>query len=581
MREPRASSSIGFLAASTLTCLLLLCEQAAGQVSALEDPCVGINDFVLMNAKILTVDTDNPISSAIRVQGERIVAVGDETGEGNSCTRIVDLEGRTVIPGLINSHLHFARQAIRPGYVFKGIVRAFNIPDLQEALSARTAQVPEGEWITTFGGWTPGQFEENRVPTADELTAAAPRHPVFLMTYPFGPTVTNQLGKAFFEASGITVGPAEVETRNPLTGATETVRLGPGELAQADKPAAHDLLVAEQTEEDRRRSVRELMHYSASLGLTNALDMGGLLPFAGLFDQLRGYDPILQVWKDGGATMRLRLVFQNNDRGDSPSDLQGRMDYAFPGFGDDMLRTIGIGEDVVNRQGGSHLLLTAYTMAAEHGWLVHQHSQLPDEQEIHTAAFEEINAEYPLADLHWSIAHMFGVDDETLERHKAMGLGVSVQSLFYLAAVPLAPGPPYRRIVDSGIIVGGGTDGQPMSPWTSMWHMTTGKTVRGNVVLPDDILAREEALEIYTKGSAWFTQDDRELGTLEVGKVADLVVLSGDFLETPDEQFRDIHSVLTVIGGNIVYSDNSVVPCSDSPTEGPWYRESSDERCAF
>ncbi len=574
MRELR------FFVVSALSYSRLLSNQALGQVSALEDPCVGINDVVLMNAKILTVDTANPIASAIRFQGERIVAVGEETGERNACTRLVDLEGRTVIPGLINSHLHFARQAIRPGYVFKGIIGAFTIPDLQEALTARAAAVPEGEWLTTFGGWTPGQFVENRVPTADELSAAAPRHPVFLMTYPFGPTVTNHLGKAFFAARGITVGPAEVETRNPITGVMETVLLGPGELAQADKPAAHDALVAEQTDQDRRRSVRELMHYAASLGLTNALDMGGLLPFAGLFDQLRGYDPILQVWKAGGATMRLRLVFQSNDRGDSLNDLEGRMDYAFPGFGDDMLRAIGIGEDVVNRAAGEHLLLPAYRTAAEHGWLVHQHSQLPDEQKRHTAAFEEINAEIPLADLHWSITHMFGVDDETLDRHKAMGLGVSVQSLFYLGTVPLAPGPPYRRIVDSGIIVGGGTDGQPMSPWTSMWHMTTGKTVRGNVVLPDDILSREEALEIYTKGSAWFTRDDEELGTLEVGKVADLVVLSADFLDTPDEQFRDIHSVLTVIGGNIVYSDHSIVRCSDAANT-PWYRQSDDRRCAF
>ena len=119
MRRIRASTTVGYLAVSATAFLLLLSERAGGQISAIEDPCVGISDFVLMNGKILTVDPGNPVAAAIRVQGDRIVAVGDETGEENLCTRVVDLQGRTVIPGLINSHLHFARQAIRPGYVFK------------------------------------------------------------------------------------------------------------------------------------------------------------------------------------------------------------------------------------------------------------------------------------------------------------------------------------------------------------------------------------------------------------------------------------------------------------------------------
>ncbi|MBT6410804.1 MAG: amidohydrolase family protein [Betaproteobacteria bacterium] len=524
--------------------------------------CDGLNDIIYRNGNIITVDENKPIVSSIRIQGDRIVAVGEQSdmGGATACTETVDLEGRTVIPGLINSHLHFIRHASRAGYAYRDYLKVFNIPDLQKSLAERAKEVPEGSFITLFGGWTPVQFAEKRLPNLEELTLALPNHPVFLMTYPWGPAATNHLGKVFFESIGVPV--AE-----------------DGSIKHEDKNAANSALVELQTEEDLIRSTQEAMNYAVSLGLTNVLDMGGLLPWAGMFDEKRGYDTLLQLWREKNMNLRVRIVPQNTDQGEFPVALKGRLDFAFRDFGDDKLKVIGVGEDIVNRESGEHLLQNAYELIAEQEWLVQQHSMTAEENEFHAATMEKVNAKSPVANLHWSIAHVLYATDDFLSRLKSMGVGVTVQSLFYIEDIPFEPGPPYRKILDSGVKVGGGTDGQPISPWTSMYHMTTGLSSTGNDMLSDQRITREEALQIYTKGSAWFTMDDEDLGSLEVGKLADLVVLTENILTVPDDDFRDLKSVLTVVGGEVVYSDGSLVNCENASIKGDWYKGVNGSKC--
>jgi hypothetical protein len=250
------------------------------------------------------------------------------------------------------------------------------------------------------------------------------------------------------------------------------------------------------------------------------------------------------------------------------------------GFGDDMLKVAGFGENIVAETTPIQpleLFVEAFTIAARNGWLVHQHSIDVEELEMHTTAFEIVNETYPIANLHWNLSHVQEIDDNILQRLKAMGAGVAVQMHYYHGDFSMGDlGPPFRQIYDSGVHMSGGSDATTFTPWVWIYHMTTGKTSYGEPILADQAITRMEALRITTLGTAWDARDEDELGSIEPGKLADVVVLSEDYLTVPDEELRDLKSVLTLIGGEIVYSDGSMVACG---TGGPWFRETLDARC--
>lgn len=525
-----------------LSLSLFLNGQLAAQTTNEEAP------LLLVNGKIITLDEQDSIADSVLIHRGRIVAVGDESGETASSARVIDLDGRTVIPGLFDSHMHFIRATLRPGHDMRTIEFANSIESLLDSIRSRAATVPGGEWITAIGGWDPIQFiGENRFPTIDELNSAAPEHPFMIFLRANGPAVTNELGRDLLLRGGVEVG-------------------DDGIIAQgAQSIAAFDYLKSLQTEADRQRSAIEFMHHANSLGLTSIRDVAGTeRPGAQLFEPDHDYDTMLGLWREGRLTIRTRLMFMSWDEeigdGTGQSAFEQRLRNSFMGLGDDMLRVAGVGEHLVSNP-RNPAFAQATRLAAERGWTVEEHSGSPADNQAHIAAFEAAHEVAPITDLRWSLTHVQQITPDIAERLKALGAGVTVQVHRYLNRGNLdnnQGGPPLRMLVDLGVPVGGGTDStnaQPMNPWISIYYMISGKNVGGYAVNAGQELTRQEALRVYTLGSAWFSQDDDDLGSIEVGKFADLVVLSDDYLSVPEDDIRNLRSVLTMLGGEIVYAE--------------------------
>jgi predicted amidohydrolase YtcJ len=233
-------------------------------------------------------------------------------------------------------------------------------------------------------------------------------------------------------------------------------------------------------------------------------------------------------------------------------------------FGDDMLRLSGVGEFASSwplfGQPAPSNYQTALQLIAKQGWAFQQHSLSPDEDKLTIDTFEAVNKTTPIADLHWSIAHAPRIDAPTLARFKAIGAGMAIHPFTYLAGNPGA-GPPLRTIVDSGIHAGAGSDSAQIStlnPWLLIYFMVTGKNSSGVLINQGQTLTRMEALRLYTSANGWFLHEDEKLGTIEPGKLGDLVVLSGDYFNptaVPDDAIKKLKSVLTVVDGKVVHDE--------------------------
>ena len=504
-------------------------------------------ELVLINGKILTMDNDESLVSAVKIVAGRIVAVGDSLADIDPSpqAQIIDLNGRTVTPGLIDSHIHYFRDSHVPGYLFSDIETAFTIPDLLEALTKRTESVPAGEFITAFGRLRAEQFAENRLPTLAELDGAAPNHPVYLHVSFNGPAVTNSLGKTFFEARGVSV--------------NESGTFNMGQTASAVQALFDDY-----NNEDALRTVREYMQFSASLGLTTIQNFSGCGGFGGQV----GPDVLCEgnyydLWQKRELRVRVRTAAGATGVNTDPNGIYqivpgteaALQELQNLGGGDSWLAFTTTGEFVVGGFGDTGApFADAYLQIAERGWSLRQHSISNGENDAHISAFEAVNATLPIADLRWALEHVFSITGNDMNRLKDIGAGVTVQNQQYLLG---RSGPPYRDLVDSGIPVGAGTDASaisPLTPWVSLYHMVSGRVASGAVANAGQQITRLEALRLYTTGSAWYTFDDQDLGSIEVGKLADLVVLSDDYLTVPEEEIRTLSSVLTIIGGEVVHA---------------------------
>jgi predicted amidohydrolase YtcJ len=516
-------------------------------------------ELVLHNGRIVTMDERGTIARAVTLRGDRIAAVA--TGAGiprhDPCARLVDLRGRTVGPGLIDSHDHIVQLSLRPGHDVRDIEGAFSIAELQQALRARARTVPQGAWLTAVGGWSPLQFAEARLPTMAELDAAAPDHAVYLQSGFTGPAATNRRGRDVLTAQGVTVSPeGRIEANAPTV-------------------AAWRALKALQTDADRRRAAVDALAYAARVGLTTSVDKGGAWPAdtpgakgvaqvspggANEVPPFGGYEPLIALEREGRMPVRVRLFFYMQDLTPQLPFLTARLDNQFPDFGSSALRVSGIGERAHGAAAPPAVYEAAARLIARRGWAHDQHANdLADQKQI-VGVWERVHASTPLTGLRWSLAHVPGIDLETLNRLKALDAGVSITGGRYLAGSAAQPGSPFRRMLQSGIRVGYGGDGgtvAPLSPWPHLYYLVTGRNSAGAAIEPaDQLLTRVEALRVYTANQGWFTRDERLLGSIEAGKLADLVVLSADFLDpraVPDAAIRRLTSVLTVVGGRIVY----------------------------
>jgi predicted amidohydrolase YtcJ len=482
----------------------------------------GDRDLLLVNGKF--VDGRGVVASTLTIRNGRIAGVGQKTALAPDA-RTIDLGGRTVVPGFVDAHVHYTRAGVNPGYEARRIERAFSVAELQEAIALRAASVPPGEFVTCIGGWNHTQLKEARRPTRVELDAAAPKHAVYISGTGGGTgALTNSLGMKFFAARGVAVDEAT------------------GVIAQAAPAVA--ALQAVQTAEQRLRGTADLNAHATALGLTTVVNAGnfGDQEFA------------LQLWRQDRLAVRMRPLFP----ADSPQEVEARALNNFSqggrAVGDDMFRVAGFGE----RIGGGDTMSAAFEptarMIARHGWLLQQHSITVKENDFHLAAFSAIARDHPIRNLRWSLIHLQSIDAPRLKMLGDLGAGASAQTWTYLGT---GGGPPFRRIVDSGIPAGVGTDSTnvaALDPWLSLFYMTTGRNLAGVETNASQKISRLEALRLYTEGAAWFCFDDHHLGSFTEGKYADLAVLSADYLTVSDEMIRKIDSVLTLVGGRVVHA---------------------------
>ena len=554
---------IGRAARIALTVALTIGAAAAGAKNDKDDKddtqCPEGRELTLSNGRIHLLDAANSVVSSVTIRNGKVAAIGHD-GSGSftpGCRQFVNLEGRTAVPGLVDNHNHIVLLGLRPGY-HTPIETAQSFRDIRKIYEKRIAGAPTGAFITSIGGFNPVQFAEKRLPTLAELDAIAPSNPVYLQVAFTGPSTTNSAGRAFFQSRGVVVG-------------------ADGSIAaNAQTVAALNALRAVQTFDDKRRGTVDALKYSAALGVTTSFDMGGFLipgspdhedeftfDGAASWDPYTAYDPLLDVYRAGDMTARVRIFFLSMDNAQATPILSRRPNNAFREFGGDWLRIAGLGEFITNWPLFGAVVPpsnypAAVRKAAERRWIYSQHTLTSAEDNVAISAWETLNATVPIAPLHWSVAHALTITPENVQRLKALGGGLALHGFRYLAGTPAAAGPPYRMIVDSGIKVGAGSDSAQISalnPWLMLYYMTTGKNSSGVLINPGQTLTRQEALRLYTVENGWFSKEENKLGSIETGKLGDVVVLSNDYFSVSDEALKGLHSVMTVVGGKIVHDE--------------------------
>jgi predicted amidohydrolase YtcJ len=521
-------------------------------------------DTVLLNGKVLTVDQQFSTQEAIAIREGKILAVGksaDIRKLAGSNSRVIDLRGRTVIPGLIDSHLHGIRAALSFSTEVNWI-GASSIDDALGRITQASRTMPPGAWLIVAGGWNVQQFKDKRLPTQAELIAAAPNNPVYvqlgygwaLMT-PAGFKAMNIASEADLPAGGRYEKGPDGKPTGAITGGQNAI------IALFDKLPQPS---PDQQVDGTKKFFRELNR----LGMTGFVDPGGNnLSTA-------DYAAVFKVWRAGEMTVRVAFALNGQTPGKEFEEYRTFTSLLPMGFGDDMLKFNGIGEritfDMNNNDRPTQAQKDRYYQiikwAAERGLSLTMHWNRDASVDELLTLFERLNKEIPLTGLRWSIAHLNDASEKSLQRMKALGMGWTVQDAMYFGgeqflqqngAEAARRVPPVNSAKRIGVPVGAGTDAHRVAsynPFTALQWFLDGKTVGGVAIRgPEETPTRAEALRLYTAGSAWFSRDEQKRGSLEPGKFADLAVLSKDYMTIPVDQIGSIESVLTMVGGKVVY----------------------------
>ncbi len=536
-----------------------LCLIPAAVASNVGGPC----DLLLYNGTIMTFDDQGTTASAIEITGNVVTAVWLVDPGKTDCAQSIDLDGRTVIPGLIDNHVHWLARAYRPGHNVAEMDNAFSWQDAVDILLVKMSGVPQvGErgvatadnFLTAIGGFTPTQFVEGVLP--DLATLDGIDRPVFLSPGFDGPSQTNSAGIAYFGAHGVTVS-------------------NDGSITSGNTAAARNALSAEHDFDDQVRGTLDLMAWSASVGLTTVMNFSDDSTAAEtLFD-------------DGTAFTRIRHNLGSQGLAQVPNIIQQLLTAG----GDDMFRHVLLGEFVVGGQTVPPDYDDAALLMADAGVSHHQHAIPNSVAGGFLDVWETINGVFPITTLRWQLAHVFDMSAGTMNRLDALGGGFAMQTQNYSGTLLFTDaGPPFRSAYDHATLrVSTGTDGGnivTINPWLAIYFMTTGLNDAGTLRVPSgETITVTEAIELYTTAASWFSFDEATLGSLEIGKFADVVVLSDDVLALErlgqHARLRDVTSVLTIVDGDIVYSDGTLVQCADSNEYGQWHRRTGDSVCVF
>jgi predicted amidohydrolase YtcJ len=522
-------------------------------------------DILLLNGRIVTLDDTSEIVEAIAITGDHIVATGggDQMRKlAGAATQIIDLGGRTVIPGLIDSHIHL----IRAGFRYADEVDwsgAASIADALERLRSAAIHARPGAWLIVAGGWTPRQFTESRRPTDAEIAAVAADHPVYIQLF-YGSVLINAAGREVLGIKSENDLPSPAKFERNGDGTANGWIAGPGAAiislySRLPKPSLQEAL------DGTRRYMRQLSQF----GLTGVIDPGGhnLAP--------QDYAALFQLWHEHALPLRVVYSIFAPRPGKELEDFQAYTAFLPMGAGDDYLRFNGIGECVTwgmyNNENPDDADKEAFyrvaLWAATRGMTLTVHWN--NDRSVHHLldVLERVNREVPIAKLRWSIAHLHDASDASLQRMKALGVGWLMQDGLYFSApsyiaergpAQMRRTPPIVSALRLALPVGGGTDANRVmipNPFVSLRWMLDGRTVDGIATRgPEEIPSREEALRLYTEGSAWFAHDESRRGRLLPGMLADLAVLNEDYFSVPLLRIAQIESLMTLVGGKIVYA---------------------------
>jgi predicted amidohydrolase YtcJ len=543
-------------------------------------------DAVYTGGRVATLDESRPRAEAFAVRDGRFAAVGTDAeilALAGPSTERVDLRGSTVIPGLVDSHLHI----IRGGLNYNLELRWDGVPSLADAmrkLKEQVARTPAPQWVRVIGGFCEFQFAERRLPTLDELNAAAPDTPVFIL-HLYDRALLN---RAALRAVGYTK-----DTPDPPGGRLERDKTGEPTGLLLAAPNAWILyktlsLGPKLAPEHQYLSTRHFLREMNRLGLTSCCDAGG-----GFQNYPEDYEIIRELHRRGELTVRIayNLFTQNPTR--EKEDFERWIATTRYRQGDDLLRLNGAGEMLVYTAADfEHFRMSrpdpapsmesdlrgVVSVLARNGWPFRLHATYDETIRRALDVFEEVNREFPLAGLRWFFDHCETVSDRSLDRIRALGGGIAIQDRMAFqgeyfveryGADAAKRTPPIRRMLELGIPVGAGTDATRVSsynPWIALRWLVTGKTMGGLALYPEDnLLSREEALRRFTVGSAWFSSDESEKGRIAEGLLADFAALSADYFAIEPDRIADIESRLTVVGGKVVHASGPFAPLAPPP----------------
>ena len=532
-------------------------------------------DVIIMNGRIATQDERRSFASAAAIKDGRFIAVGsdkDVMAHRGEKTQIIDVQGRTVIPGLNDSHMH----PIRGGLNYNMELRWDGVPSLADALrllKEQAARTPPPQWVRVVGGWTEFQFAERRMPTLDEINTVAPDTPVFVL---------HLYDRALLNAAALRAVGYTKDTPEPPGGEIRRDHAGNPTGLLIARPNAMILYSTlakgpKLAREDQLNSTRLFMSELNRFGVTSAIDAGG-----GFQNYPDDYEVINELHRSGELSVRLAYNLFTQRPKEELKDFQRWTKMTRPGEGDDFYRVNGAGEMLVFSAADFEDFLQPHPEMppvmeeelkgvirhlAENRWPFRLHATY-DETITHALnVYEAVNREAPFDGLHWFFDHCETISDRNIERVKALGGGIAVQNRmafqgeYFVARYGRQQAertPPIGRMLALGVPVGAGTDATRVSsynPFLSLYWLVTGNTVGGLNLYPEqNRLDRMEALRLNTVGSSWFSTEEGKKGSIAPGQLADLAVLSADYFSISDEDIKRLESVLTLVGGKVVYA---------------------------
>ena len=533
-------------------------------------------DTILLGGKVTTNDRANPEVEAVAISGERILAVGrnaDIAPLATSATRTIDIAGRRVIPGLIDSHMHI----IRGGLNYNMELRWDGVRSLADAmamLKAQVARTPAPQWVRVVGGFTEHQFAEKRLPTLDEINAVAPDTPVFIL-HLYDRALLNAAALRAVGCTKDTPDPPGAEIQRDARGnPTGLLVAQPNALILYSTLAKGPKLPPEYQKNSTRHFMREMNR----LGVTSVIDAGG-----GFQNYPDDYRIIEELHRAGEMTLRIAYNLFTQKPKQELADFSSWAKQVRPGQGDDTYRHNGAGEmlvysaadfedfrverpDMAPAMEGE--LEPVVRLLAEQRWPFRLHATYDETISRALDVFEKVDRDVPLKGLNWFFDHAETITPRNIERIAKLGGGIAVQHRMAFQGeyfveryghTAAEATPPIARMLEMGVPVGAGTDATRVAsynPWVSLSWLVTGRTIGGTTLYPPrNRLDRETALRLWTEANTWFSNEQGKKGAVKPGQLADLVVLSKDYFAVPDSEIADITSVLSLLGGKVVWGD--------------------------